>query len=140
MSVEQNKDLIRRLMAAYQSPEPSRLDSLLVEDYVHHDPSLPPDMQRGRENYKQVLASFHSAFPGFSMEIDDMIAENDKVAVRWTFRGTHRGELMGVPASGKQAEITGSETYRCANGRVVEGWANFDALGLLQQIGAIPAH
>jgi steroid delta-isomerase-like uncharacterized protein len=125
-------------MDAYHSTDVSVLDALLTEDYMHHDPNLPPELQKNRESYKQVLPMFHSAFPGFTMTIDDMVGEGDKVAIRWTFRGTHKGELMGVPASGKRVEITAHETYRCADGKVVEGWANFDALGLMQQIGAIP--
>lgn len=78
-----------------------------------------------------------TAFPDTHFTIDDMIAEGDRVAIRWTVRATHRGEFEGIAPTGKPVTVTGTMVARIANGKLVEGWQNFDALGLLQQIGAI---
>ena len=81
---------------------------------------------------------FFEAFPDLQGTLEDMVGEKDKVASRLRWRGTHQGELMGVPPSGKQVDFTMLEINRISEGKIVEGWVNFDALGMLQQIGAIP--
>ena len=96
-------------------------------------------MLQGRDNFKQVLMMFYAAFPDLHATVEDLIAEDDKVVARISFRGTHKGELMGVPASGNTVNFPVTEIYRVANGRVAEGWALLDVMGLMQQIGAIPA-
>jgi steroid delta-isomerase-like uncharacterized protein len=112
---------------------------LLAADYVHPDPALPPEMQRGRDNYLRGYAMFPAAFPDLHTAVEDVIAEGDKVAVRWTTRGTHQGSLMGIPPTGRQVTMTAIHILRLADGKIAEGWVNFDALGMLQQVGAIPA-
>jgi predicted ester cyclase len=82
---------------------------------------------------------FRAAFSDAQITVDDQIAEGDKVASRWTGRGTHDGELMGVPPSGRQVTVDGLVVSRVANGKVVEEWVNWDTLGMLQQVGAVPA-
>ena len=139
MSVTTNKDLAQKVLAVFNSRDLAGLDELYAPDYVHHDPSLPPDVQRGLSNYKQGVAMFYSAFPDLTGTIEDIIAEGDRVAMRLTWRGTHRGPLMGIPASGKSAEFSMMQIVRLADNRVVEGWVNFDALGMMTQIGAIPS-
>lgn len=136
MSTEQNKAIVGRFFEDFSH---STMDDLLVPDYVHHDPSLPPELQRGRDAYKQVVSLFLTAFPDLKTTVEDAIAEGDKVACRWTFRGTHRGEMMGLPPTGKHVVGTGMSIHRIDNGKIVEGWFNFDMLGMLQQLGAIPA-
>ena len=79
-----------------------------------------------------------SAFPDMQATIEDMIAEGDKVAVRYTGTGTHKGELMGIPATGKQIAVTGIEIIRIAGGKMVERWEAFDNLSFMQQLGVIP--
>ena len=81
---------------------------------------------------------YRSAFPDMQLTIEDQIAEGDKVVTRWTARGTHQGELMGIPPTGKQATVTGITVGRVANGKFVESWSNFDALGMMQQLGVVP--
>jgi steroid delta-isomerase-like uncharacterized protein len=81
---------------------------------------------------------YRKAFPDLSISIDEQVAEGDTVVTRWTATGTHHGDLMGMPASGKQAITAGVNINRIARGKLVEGWGLFDMLGLLQQIGAIP--
>lgn len=135
-----NKDLVRRVVAEfYNAKNLTAADQLYAADYRHHDPALPPEMQRGREAYKQIMHMFHTAFPDLHMTIDDLIAEEDKAVLRWTVRGRHQGDLMGMPPTGKTVTLTGIQTMRIAGGKVVEGWVNFDALGMMQQLGAVPA-
>jgi steroid delta-isomerase-like uncharacterized protein len=136
MSTEQHKAIVRRFFEDFSH---ATVDELLVPDYVHHDPSLPPELQRGREAYKQVVSLFLTAFPDLKTTVDDVVAEGDKVACRWTFRGTQRGEMMGIPPTGKQVVGAGMSIQRITNGKIAEGWVNFDTLGMLQQLGAIPA-
>jgi steroid delta-isomerase-like uncharacterized protein len=114
-------------------------EELLAADYTHHDPALPPEMQRGRDNYLRGYAMFPAAFPDLHTAVEDVIAKGDKVVVRWTTRGTHQGSLMGIPPTGRQVTMTAIHILRLADGKIAEGWVNFDALGMLQQLGAIPA-
>ncbi len=81
---------------------------------------------------------YRSAFPDTQITIEDQLAEGDMVATRWTARGTHQGELMGVPPSGNRVEVAGITISRIEGGKIEEDWDNYDALGMMQQIGAIP--
>ena len=101
-------------------------------------PQLPPAVSAGLEAYKQFLSMYITAFPDLQFTVEDMIAEGDRVVARCTTRGSHQGTLMGIPPSGKRVTITGISITRIANGKAVEDWVNFDTLGMLQQIGAIP--
>jgi steroid delta-isomerase-like uncharacterized protein len=114
------------------------LDELFAADYVHHDPSLPLDMQRGLDAYRLVLTKFFDAFPDLQGTIEDVVGEGDKLASRLRWRGTHQGELMGIPASGNQANFTLQAIHRIAEGEIVEEWVTYDTLGMMRQIGAIP--
>ncbi len=135
MATDANKALVRRFFEEYSLDV---IDALFTPDYTHHDPNLPPALQHGRDAYKQVVAMFRAAFPDLRTTVEDLIAGGDKVAACWTFRGTHHGELMGIPPTGKQVTGTGMSITRIANGKMAERWVNFDALGMLQQLGAIP--
>jgi steroid delta-isomerase-like uncharacterized protein len=90
-----------------------------------------------RERHKQFLTTFYSAFPDLGHTVEDQIAEGDRVATRATNRGTYRGELMGIPPTGKQFTVTGINIVRVSGGRIVEEWVNFDTLGMMQQLGVI---
>ncbi len=139
MSAEENKTLVRRTWEEVVNQKNlDLLDELFAADYVHHDPSLPPDMQRGLDAYGLVLSMFFDAFPDLHGTIEDVVGEGDKVASRLRWRGTHQGELMGIPPSGKQVDFTLQAIHRIAEGKIVEGWINFDVLGMMRQIGAIP--
>ncbi len=81
---------------------------------------------------------YRKAFPDLRLTIDDQIAEGETVVTRWTATGTHEGELMGIPPTGKQATTTGININHVSGGKLVDGWGIFDQLGLLQQIGAVP--
>ena len=135
MSTEQNKAIVRRFLEDYT---PAVVDDLLVPNYIHHDPSLPAELQSGREAYKQINSMFRSAFPDLKVTVEDLVAEGNKVAARWTWGGTHRGELMGIAPTNKQVAATGTSIHRVAEGKIVESWFNFDALGMMQQLGVVP--
>ena len=139
MSTEENKALVRRVYEeAINRGNMAVVDELNSPNYVAHDPGFPQPV-RGPEGLKQYFMVFRSAFPDVHITIEDMIAEGDTIAVRQTSRGTHQGDLMGMPPTGKQVTVTGIAIHKIANGKFVESWINADNLGLLQQLGVIPA-
>jgi steroid delta-isomerase-like uncharacterized protein len=137
MSEAKNKTIAERFNEdVWGRGDEAALEELLAPDFVDHGalPGQTPD----REGHKQILAAFRSAFPDLSVTTDDIIAEGDKVVSRWTARGTHEGELMGIAPTGKEVTITGIDVLRIAEGKVVERWAEYDALGMMQQLGVVP--
>jgi steroid delta-isomerase-like uncharacterized protein len=116
----------------------SVIDELIAADYVHHDPQSP-DVQRGMEGYKQFVNFYLSAFPDLRFTIDDEIEEENTVVTRWTVTGTHQGDMPGLPRTGKPILLTGITIVRLSGAKVAESWNNWDALGMMQQLGAIPA-
>jgi len=136
MSTEDNKALVRRF---YEEGvhNPALFDELLASTYVLHFPGSPPIA--GIEQAKQLMAAYTSAFPDLQLTTEDMVAEGDKVAIRNTWRGTHQGVFQGLPQTGKHVMFTGSDVFRFDGGKIAEQWADLDALGLMQQLGGIPA-
>jgi steroid delta-isomerase-like uncharacterized protein len=137
MSTEENKALIQQLMHLQESGDLNTVDQILAPNWVNHDPSMPP--LQGYEGFKQLTMLFRSAFPGFHTEIEDMLAEGDKVAARFRLRGTNTGSFQGMPATGKAVDVTGTGIFRVVDGKVTDNWVNLDALGLMQQLGVVPA-
>ena len=138
MSTEQNKAMDRRVYEeVWNRGNLAVIDELVAANYVDHDPQ-PTGALKGLEGLKQSVTMYRTAFPDVHFTIEDQIAEGDTVVTRWTARGTHQGPLMGIPPTGKQAMVTGVSITRWASGQVAEGWTNFDALGLLHQLGAVP--
>lgn len=134
-----NKALARRLVEeAFNQGRLDVTEELVASDFVGHDPSLPEEV-RGPAGVKEVIAGYRAAFPDIQITIEDQIADGDLVVTRWRATGTHQGELMGMPATGKQATVTGITIDRIADDQIVESWDNWDTLGLMQQLGAIPA-
>jgi deazaflavin-dependent oxidoreductase (nitroreductase family) len=136
MPTEDNKSLVRRFYAEGVH-NPAIFDELLAPTYVLHLPGSPPIA--GIEQAKQLMVSYTSAFPDLQLTTEDMVAEGDKVAIRNTWRGTHEGAFQGLPPTGKHVMFTGSDIFRCVGGKIAEQWADLDALGLMQQLGGIPA-
>jgi steroid delta-isomerase-like uncharacterized protein len=139
MPTEENKAIVRREVEELYNPDGDldAVEEIFAPDYVLHDPSLPEE-GRGPEAARQLATAFRSAFPDLHTTFDEAVAEGDKVAYRWTASGTHEGELMGIPPTGNRMTITGTAIARISEGRIEEGWQNFDALGMMQQLGAIP--
>ena len=133
---EGNKALMRQIYDVINTGDVDRADELLAEDMVEHEefPGLDP----GREGFKQFVRTFRSAFPDLRFEIEDMIAEGDRVAARVTMTGTHEGEFMGMPASGKQIRVSSIDIGRFENGKGVEHWGATDTMAMMQQLGALP--
>lgn len=137
MSTEQNKAIVRRTIEeGWNQGNTAVFDELFAANYAGHDMSRPV---QGLAGFKQFYATYHSAFPDTHLAIEDLIAEGDKVVTRWMGTGTNKGSLMGISPSGKRVTITGTIITRLAGGKVAEEWYNYDLLGMLQQIGAVPA-
>jgi steroid delta-isomerase-like uncharacterized protein len=137
MAVEANKDIVRRFAQVWNKAGTEVIDQLAAPDLVVSYPILPEPIH-GPEAYKQFFVGFYNAFPDGGCRIDDLIAEGDKVAARWTIWGTHQVDLPGLPATGKHAKWTGITIYRVVDGKVVEERGEEDALGMLRQLGVIP--
>lgn len=136
---EANKALVRREVEEIFSK--GNLDAageIYAPDYVGHEPTSP-EGARGVEGARRFAAAYREAFPDFRVTVEDQFAEGDRVATRFTARGTHEGELEGIAPTGNRVEIAGLAISRIEDGKVAEDWTVFDALGLMQQIGAIPA-
>ncbi len=136
---EENKALIQRFVEeAFNKGNLDVADEVYASTFVSHDPTAP-EGQGSPEDIKQFVNTYLSAFPDGHTTVEASIAEGEKVAYRWTFRGTHRGELMGIPPTGEQVEITGVTINRFSGGKIEEQWNLFDQLGMLQQLGVAPA-
>jgi steroid delta-isomerase-like uncharacterized protein len=112
-------------------------DEIYATDYVGHDPSNPEEV-RGLQAAKQAAADYRRAFPDLRVTVEELIAEEDKVAARLRVRGTHLGDLNGIAPTGRRVDFTGIVMSRVEGGRIAEDWANFDDLGMMRQLGVIP--
>jgi steroid delta-isomerase-like uncharacterized protein len=138
MSIEQNKEIAARMHEEVVNQKKlSALDDYVAADVVWHDP--PPGLAPGMEGFKQFFPMLYAAFPDWHATIEDVIAEGDKVVHRIKGGGTHKDEWMGIAATGKQVTTTGILIYRIDNGKIVEEWLQYDVLGVMQQLGAIPS-
>jgi steroid delta-isomerase-like uncharacterized protein len=135
MPAQDHKAIVRRCWEECFSGNLAVVDELVGVDYRWHAPGQEVS---GREGIKQLIGAFRTGMPDMRWMVDDQVAEGDKVGTRWTARGTHTGELLGIAPTGRQATITGMVFSRLADGQIVEEWENFDQLGMLQQLGAIP--
>ena len=138
MSTSENQALIERLAdELWTKRNLGIVDELLAPDWQDHDamPGMPP----GRDGLKALASTLQRAFADTESSIDQQLTESDKVVWQWTFRGTHQGEFMGIPATGKRVALTGITIDRIADSKLVERWSVTDTLGFLQQLGAIPA-
>jgi steroid delta-isomerase-like uncharacterized protein len=136
MSTEDNKTLVHRFYDEGVH-NPALFDELLAPTYVLHLPGSPPIS--GIEQAKQLMVAYTSAFPDLQLSTEDMVAEGDMVAIRNTWRGTHQGAFQGLSPTGKHVTFSGSDFFRFVDGKIAEQWADLDSLGLMQQLGGIPA-
>jgi steroid delta-isomerase-like uncharacterized protein len=135
MPSERDKELIRRAFAPLADVLKVH-DQLYGPDWVGHFPGMPP---LGLDGHRQYSEAMMVAFPDLDRKVDDLVAEGDRVAARWSATGTQTGPFMGMPPSGKVATSSGITIFRVADGRIVEEWSESDMLGLLQQVGALPS-
>jgi steroid delta-isomerase-like uncharacterized protein len=136
MSAEENKVVVRRFIdEVFVKGNADAVDKLVTHDFTPHSwGTMPP----GVEPLKQATRRVHAGLTGVSMKIEDMIAEDDKVAVRLTAHGTHQGEFMGLPASGKTYTISETHIFHLRDGKIAEHWRDADMLGMMGQLGALP--
>ncbi len=140
MSTEENKAIVRRAIEEVFSAQGNLdvADELYAPDYVGRNPVSPEDV-RGPEGVKEEASMYRNAFPDVRLMIEDQVAEGDKVVSRWIGVGTHQGEMMGVAPTGNRVRVDGMTIDRFEDGMIVEEWEIFDAMGLMQQLGAIPS-
>jgi steroid delta-isomerase-like uncharacterized protein len=140
MSAEENKAKVRRLLEeAFGEGKPELVDDLLAPDFVCYDPNSEAGEIRGADTIKQEIGWFRNAFPDLTYTIEDQIAEGDKVVSRYTLSGTHQGEFFGVAPTGKRIEMRGITIDRFdESGMMVEEWPEYDLLGAMRQLGAVP--
>ena len=136
---EENKDISRRAdEELFNRGNLSIADELFASNFVYHDP-VSHEEWRGPESVKSYATMLRVAFPDLHQTIEEQIAEGDKVAYRWTARGTHQGEFMGIAPTGNRVEMTGISIARLIDGKLEEIWENYDALGMMQQLGIVPS-
>jgi steroid delta-isomerase-like uncharacterized protein len=134
MSAE-NEALVRRyVQEVYDQRKLEAVDEIFAPEFTLHDPDLPGGA-RGPEGIKRIVKTFVDAFPDLQVTLDEELSSGDKVVTRWTSRGTHEGELMGIAPTGKRIDVTAVGIWRVSEGKIAEAWLVFDALGMMQQLG-----
>lgn len=136
MSVEENKRIVRRFVDALNTEDLDALADLIAADAIDHTPL--PGQAPGFEGMKQALRIFTTAFPDLQLGVADLVAEGDRVVLRGTTSGTHRGEFLGIPPTGRRVWVTGTAIIRLAGGKMVERWGITDDVTMMQQLGVIP--
>jgi steroid delta-isomerase-like uncharacterized protein len=136
MSTEQNKAVERRVFEELNKGNLGIIDELFAPGYVYHGPA---GMEaKGPEGFKQIMTMARTGFPDWHMKIEDMIAEGNMVATRATYSGTHKGEFMGIPPTGKHFSMAAQVMVRFVDGKEVEAWGIGDMVTMLQQLGVAP--
>jgi steroid delta-isomerase-like uncharacterized protein len=134
VQLDNYRAIYRRVIAAVEEGDFDALDDLLADHLIDHNPI--PGQLPGREGFKQWMASARQIFPDLSATVEDTVVENDRVAGRVTFRGTHSGPLAGVPPTNLPVEFTAFHLVHLSQGQIVEWWGTADLLGALSQLGA----
>jgi steroid delta-isomerase-like uncharacterized protein len=137
MSPVDNKTLNERWVQAFNDRDWAAEAAFRTGDYVAHMQGAPSPLNA--DGWTAFLGVFATAFPDGKIVVDGAISEGDTVASRWTMSGTHGGEFQGVPPTGRQVTMKGIDFSRVVEGKIAEHWAEFDVIGVMQQIGAIPA-
>jgi steroid delta-isomerase-like uncharacterized protein len=132
-----NKAIARHFLEGFNSDNLATADEFIAANFTNHDPGTPP-LPTGPDGYRQLVSTYRTIYPDLRMTVDDLLAEGDKVVCRWTAQGQNTGPLMGMPATDKQATVTGISILAIAGGKVTEQRVNWDTLGMLQQLGVIP--
>ncbi len=135
MSTEENKMIVLRSFKGFDKGELNTIQDLTASNFIDHNPL--PGQARGIEGVKQASSIYRAAFPDARVIIEDLIAEGDKVVIRWTGRGTHKGEFLGVPPSSKHVDLRGISIFRVVDGKIVEQWSELNLFDIMQQIKSI---
>jgi steroid delta-isomerase-like uncharacterized protein len=131
-----NIELITRFERAFRAGDQATIDELCDPGLVDHNPA--PDHEPTLAGFKQKVADFKAIFPDIEEELQDIVASGDTVATRWVVTGSLQQEFMGIRPAGQTVRVEGMNFYRLKDGRVTDIWTQFDGLGMMQQIGALP--
>lgn len=135
MSGDNNK-IVERFEIAFGANDVATIDELCAPDLVDHNPV--PDQKPGLVGFKETIAMYKGVFPDSRPEVHHIVGEGDLVASHWTVTGTQQAEFFGIPATGRQVSIEGMNLYRLTDGQITDVWTQFDGLGLMEQLGALP--
>jgi steroid delta-isomerase-like uncharacterized protein len=136
-TTEANKEIVRRMNEeVWGEGNLDLVDEYVAADYLEHNTASPEDIH-GREGYKANVEMVRTAFPGMEVTTENLVAEGERVAFRYTITGTHEGELMGIEPTGTEVNFSGMAIARFEDGKVVEDWSNVDLFGLMQQLGVV---
>ncbi len=139
MSAENNKMIVRRWYQEVLSEKNIALiASLFSKTYTHHEEIVPGGWPRGTAGAEALAQTYHTASSDIQYTIEDQMADGDKVITRWTARGTHTGNFLNAPGSGRKYTITGISIERIEDGKIAETWSNWDLMGLMAQLGLLP--
>jgi steroid delta-isomerase-like uncharacterized protein len=137
MTIQENKNIARRFIQVWGQGNLDIIDELAAPSISVHYPVMP-QIIRGTQMFRQILEGFRSAIPDSKLIIEEEIAEDDKVMIRWSFSGTHQGSVLGIPGTGRKVKWTGITIYRIVEGKVMEEKGEEDNLGFLRQVGFVP--
>jgi len=135
---EDNKALVRRSLDMFSTGDFSALEEIVAADYVGYDPGLPEPL-RGPEGFQAQVEGYRGGFSGLKLTVEQQLAEGDYVVSRWSGGGTHDGDLMGIAPTGRSVSSTGITISRVADGKIVEERTEWNSLGLMTQLGVVPA-
>ena len=133
---EQNKALVRRVFESMSKGDLSMMDEVISPEYKNYNMPTPAP---GAEGLKQLIGAFRSGFPDFKVDLEQVLADGDRVITQGVWTGTHQGEFMGIPATGKPISVGYIDIWRFVDGKAVENWVQMDMVGMMQQLGVAPA-
>lgn len=135
MGTEENKAILRTTYERWwNGGDADSVDEMVADDYVDHSAVVK---NRGKEGLKELIREFHQGFPDMREQLEDAIAEGDKVVGRFRMWGTHSGTFLGVPATGRRVEITGIDIFRITDGKITEMWYEDDLMSMMRQLGVL---
>lgn len=138
MPTNDMKDIVQRWIDAWHKDDIERIDfrRLATDDFVRHDPNMGET--QGPCGERELVLMYRAAFPDLAFTVEHLVAEGDLIIAHLTARGTHRGELLGIPPTEREVFVSVMDLFRVADGKIAEQWTVMDALGLMQQLGAVP--
>ena len=139
MSAQDNKAVAERLLEAWNNSDYDAIEKMVASDFVNHNPPPIPGAGADRDGMLTAMRYLRQALPNGRAETVNIVAEDDKIVLHDVIRGTHEGDFLGVSPTGRQVSFEFIHIFRLADGRIVERWGIADAMGLMQQLGAVPA-
>ena len=136
-TTEEIKVIARRYVDVWNQHDPAALDTVFAANAVRHDPAT--GVATGIESIRAIMQALLTSFPDLLLTIDQELADEDCAILRWTATGTHNGDFQGIPPTGKPINVKGTSVYQCADGKMIAEHSIWDALGMLKQLGVIPA-